>query len=97
MGAVGASGAESEYGVSDGGVADIVMMPPRTTALPSFETTVFKCSVHSAKLDVGGNMLLTLQIAPDQKYNAMPLTDAAGIMVEIGARRLRRGGWILDD
>ncbi len=94
MGEVGATSVEPEHGGPDGPVGDIVLLPKQVQVVPTFDQTMFKCSVKGAKIDIGGCLEITLTVPPDQKYAAISLTDAAGLMIEVAARRLRRGGQI---
>lgn len=61
-----------------------------TQALPAFESCEFAGTVRAAKLLTSGDMELTLHIPMSEKYNAMTLTDAVGIMVLFHAERRRR-------
>ncbi len=50
------------------------------------------CSVKGARITIGGDLEITLTVQPSEKYRAISLTDAVGIMVMVQARRKRRRG-----
>ena len=58
-------------------------------AIPRFESAEFSGSVRTAKLLPSGDMELTINVPMSEKYNAMALTDAVGIMVLFRAERRR--------
>ncbi len=96
MGELDPAGVEPERGVPRAAVeADIVLLPKQSQVLPTFESASFSCSVKGLKIDTGGNLEITLVVPPAHKYSAISLSDAAGLMIEVAARRLRRGGQIL--
>jgi hypothetical protein len=66
--------------------------PLAAQVLPAFSEAHFLASVKSTRISTGGDMEITLSIPHSEKYRAITLTDAIGIMVVIHAERKRRGG-----
>ena len=59
-------------------------------ALPVFDDCDFQAYVISGMIRPGGDLELKLGVPWDSKWEALKLSDAAGIMVDIHASRRRR-------
>ncbi len=59
-------------------------------AIPPCEKCQFAGSLYKAKLLPSGGMELVIHVPMSEKYNAMTLTDAVGIVVSFAAQRRRR-------
>lgn len=46
--------------------------------------------MKGARIAVGGDLEITLTVAANQKYEAMPVTDLPGVRFAIEVYRLRR-------
>jgi hypothetical protein len=71
-------------------VRERVMQQAAGQALPEFNGASFMCSIKGGRITMGGDMEITLVIPPNEKYRALPLTDAVGMTVQINAQRKRR-------
>lgn len=59
--------------------------------LGKFEETSFLASVKTARVTVGGDLEITLTVPISEKYQAMRVTDAPGVMLLFNAKRKKRG------
>lgn len=59
--------------------------------VPQFESTTFVASLKGARVTVGGDLELTVTVPITEKYRALLLTDAPGVMLVFNVRRKPRG------
>lgn len=75
-----------------GDVAERIARVRGRSVIPKFSEAHFLAAIKAAKVPPGGGLEITLMVPPSEKYNALPLTDAAGILIVIHAERQRRTG-----
>jgi hypothetical protein len=78
------------YGFGDDDERDALVGGLAQQAVPRFEEADFLAAVKGARIATGGELEITLTVPLSEKYRAITLTDAVGIMVRFHAERKRR-------
>lgn len=56
-----------------------------------FEQTSFLASLKSSRINIGGDLEITISVPLSEKYQALRMTDAPGVMLVFTVQRKRRG------
>lgn len=56
-----------------------------------FQSTSFLASLKAARVNIGGDLEITINVPLSEKYQALRMTDAPGVMLLFTVQRKKRG------